>query len=95
MPAGAVKVDRSTRWGNPWRIAYPNEYRRLWWVQGPRADHECSSEAEAVALLLRKFRFYAETRLPDLAELRGKTLACWCRPGEPCHADVLLELANR
>lgn len=27
-------------------------------------------------------------------ELRGKNLACWCRPGEPCHADVLLELAN-
>jgi len=28
------------------------------------------------------------------AELRGKNLACWCRIGEPCHADVLLSLAN-
>lgn len=28
-------------------------------------------------------------------ELRGKNLACWCKPGEPCHADVLLEIANR
>jgi len=28
------------------------------------------------------------------AELRGKNLACWCRIGEPCHADVLLEIAN-
>lgn len=28
------------------------------------------------------------------AELRGKNLACWCKPGTPCHADVLLELAN-
>ncbi len=27
-------------------------------------------------------------------EFRGKNLACWCRPGDPCHADVLLELAN-
>jgi hypothetical protein len=27
-------------------------------------------------------------------ELRGKNLACWCRPGTPCHGDVLLELAN-
>lgn len=27
-------------------------------------------------------------------ELRGKNLACWCKPGEPCHADVLLEIAN-
>ena len=28
-----------------------------------------------------------------LPELRGKDLVCWCAP-EPCHADVLLELAN-
>lgn len=25
---------------------------------------------------------------------RRKDLACWCKIGEPCHADVLLELAN-
>lgn len=28
------------------------------------------------------------------AELAGKNLACWCPPYEPCHGDVLLELAN-
>lgn len=28
-------------------------------------------------------------------ELRGKNLACWCPLGSPCHADVLLEIANR
>jgi hypothetical protein len=28
-------------------------------------------------------------------ELRGKNLVCWCRLDEPCHADVLLEIANR
>jgi hypothetical protein len=27
-------------------------------------------------------------------ELRGKDLACFCKPGSPCHADVLLEIAN-
>lgn len=26
-------------------------------------------------------------------ELKGKVLACWCAP-KPCHADVLLEVAN-
>lgn len=30
----------------------------------------------------------------ELEELRGKDLACWCKLGEPCHADVLLEMAN-
>jgi hypothetical protein len=28
------------------------------------------------------------------AELRGKNLACWCPLDQPCHADVLLEIAN-
>jgi hypothetical protein len=27
-------------------------------------------------------------------ELRGHNLACWCRPGAPCHADVLLDIVN-
>lgn len=43
-----------------------------------------------------------EVRLPQrppdmgawLAPLRGRDLACWCRLDQPCHADVLLELAN-
>ena len=29
------------------------------------------------------------------AELRGKNLACFCPLDQPCHADVLLELANK
>lgn len=38
-------------------------------------------------------------RCPDaatdkLARLRGLNLACWCPLDQPCHADVLLEIAN-
>ena len=29
-----------------------------------------------------------------LPELRGKSLICWCSPNR-CHADVLIEPANR
>lgn len=29
------------------------------------------------------------------AALRGKNLACWCPLDQPCHADVLLEIANK
>jgi hypothetical protein len=32
--------------------------------------------------------------LAALHELRGKHLVCWCAP-ERCHAEVLIELANR
>src|SRR5450756_447272 len=28
------------------------------------------------------------------AELAGRDLACWCPLDQPCHADVLLEIAN-
>ena len=32
--------------------------------------------------------------LANIHELKGRDLACWCAAGCPCHADVLLELAN-
>lgn len=49
------------------------------------------------AEVIEKFRVYISTR-PDFqtaikAELQGKDLICWCAP-LPCHADVLLEIAN-
>lgn len=48
---------------------------------------------------LRFFGKYLEARLrvePDFLEpLRGKDLACWCPLDRPCHADILLELANK
>ena len=28
------------------------------------------------------------------SELKGKDLACWCPLDQPCHADVLLQIAN-
>lgn len=49
--------------------------------------------------VIAKFRtwilndFYGRTLFNHLEELRGKDLVCWCAP-LPCHADVLLELAN-
>lgn len=30
-----------------------------------------------------------------IPSLRGKNLACWCALDRPCHADVLLDVANR
>lgn len=48
---------------------------------------------------LDQFRAYVSEMNPDvragwLADLRGKTLMCFCPLGVPCHGDVLLELAN-
>jgi hypothetical protein len=32
--------------------------------------------------------------MDEIKALRGFNLCCWCKIGDPCHADVLLELAN-
>lgn len=41
--------------------------------------------------------FYQSLAVIDdaIESLRGKNLSCWCRLDEKCHADLLLELANR
>jgi len=46
--------------------------------------------------VIEKYRRWIEhvDFLEDISELTGKDLVCWCAP-LPCHADVLLELANR
>lgn len=91
MPANTVKVDRSTKWGNPFRI---------------HGDGYLMDQAMAVQLFRRLLAddsgFIARVRGQDVLttvddirnELRGKNLICWCRSGTPCHADVLLEIAN-
>lgn len=58
----------------------------------PYKINEKVDRSNAVAL----FREYIEQYVPkeELEELKGKNLACWCKEGSPCHADVLLEIAN-
>lgn len=83
MPPNTVKVDRTTKWGNHYRPGGP-----VWREKG---FGKVRDAAEAVDL----FRRLTVPHMSDVAQLRGKNLACWCKPGEPCHADVLLEFANR
>jgi hypothetical protein len=91
MPAGTVKVDRSTPWGNPFVVG---------------VDGDAARSVELYTLMLRGYLCVSCKTDPEaqkaakahvsrnLSRLRGKDLACWCRLGKPCHADVLLTLAN-
>jgi hypothetical protein len=50
--------------------------------------------AEAVESFEIEIKMKITRRGLDLSPLRGKDLACWCPLDKPCHADVLLKLAN-
>jgi hypothetical protein len=79
-PENVIYVGRPTRWGNPYRV------EELGRSEAMRRFRKLFSDAARGAK--------PEYPISDLTELRGKDLACWCRVGEECHADILLELAN-
>ena len=77
-PPGGIIVDRSSRWGN-----------KLfdWRILGrPEA-----TRLYKAALLEGHLPFTVEE---VRRELRGKPLGCPCPLDQPCHADVLLQIAN-
>ncbi len=91
MPENTAKVDRSTRWGNPFVIG-----AKLCSGEGRQFQCVEITDAEQAVQAFRDLMGIAARNYPkDLSPLRGKNLACWCRLDQPCHADVLLELANR
>jgi len=64
-----------------------------------RAGHRADALAEAVQWFRESIDDIARHLSDDafaseMSELRGRDLACWCPLDQPCHADVLLELAN-
>jgi hypothetical protein len=92
MPAGTVKVDRTTRWGNPFR---PDECGSAAQAVACHRAWILGDAARLAALGGKAPRGLKPPPVDEIRrELRGKNLACWCPPGTPCHADFLVELAN-
>lgn len=79
MPKDAVYVGRPTKWGNPCI---------------PLATGRTRQDAVEVFRHCLNDPTYKIGKDDVIRELRGKDLACWCPIGMPCHADVLLEIAN-
>lgn len=102
VPEGAVRVDRRTKWGNPFKVEHYSRERAItayrYLVERPAADGFGKFVRNGAGWNWY-VRFQTKTgtaeRVEDIAkrELRGKDLACWCAP-QACHADVLLEIAN-
>ena len=100
----ATKVDRTTSWGNPFRLG--EEYvlatgidPETGWEQRAVVivpDAEAAKQLYGIAMMSCEMRRRYNLPSPEevVRELRGRNLACWCPPDQPCHADVLLEIAN-
>jgi len=84
----AVFVGHGTKWANPIKKPDVDALRSEPDVE---AAYQRGGWREAAKLV---YRDYIKEEGLDPCELRGKDLICTCRPGDPCHADVLLELAN-
>jgi len=91
MPENTIYVGKPSKWANPFD-----------WDDYITELHD-ERQAKQFAIddfkgwLAGKINMYRDSRdrmLEELDELRGFDLVCWCKPDEPCHADVLLELAN-
>jgi len=85
-----VQRQRAAGWRMPPGAIYVGRPTR-WGNPFTIVEHDCPGAVARyrAALLSDPARLAAARR-----ELGGRDLACWCRLDVPCHADVLLELAN-
>lgn len=107
MPTNTVYVGRGTKWGNPYKVVENMVYEKdgAWELKV-----NCANEEEAKKTCLELYTnyllpykhgddldlFFFSNSMYELIklELKGKNLACFCPLSEPCHADILLRLAN-
>ena len=107
MPPNTVYVGRGSKFGNPASVGIYFMVGDPTGRRGPLSMSWCVADKEYAD---NRFTFIDdnETAVAQFKrliasgcysskyfeELRGKNLACWCRLDQPCHADVLLEIAN-
>lgn len=87
MPPNAVYVGRPSKWGNRFQVGETLDYGEITITPELAVclyeNHLAQLEKRGILVVKDKIK-----------ELQGKDLACWCPLDQPCHADVLLRLAN-
>lgn len=91
MPENTVKVSRPGRWGNPFRVGMYRDYTAEDAVRDYQRWLARDPSVRSAELVYGK----PPTQDEIVTALRGRNLACWCKPGCTCHADVLLKIANQ
>lgn len=108
LPENTVCVTRGTKWGNPFIINGSSIYldvkhrrKHLW--PGSYVNEGGNKEAVEMFESVLRLDYSHNPDINhwiqhfdslDISELKGKNLACFCSLDKPCHADILLKLAN-
>lgn len=90
MPPNTVRVDRAVVWGNPFIVG----------KHGTRAECvdlylKLATGHVCISLTNTEEQRIAWGWMQKAGMLKGMNLACWCPLDKPCHADILLEIANK
>lgn len=107
-PDDAVFVGRGSEWSTPYRVVscdrrlhhdglteFPHPHYHLLADGVEVLPVRWATQREAVDGAVNEYRTYVLARHDKIrAALAGKDLVCWCPLRHPCHADVLLEIAN-
>lgn len=86
LPPNTIYVGRPSKWGNPYQVKNGDIESA---VRTFRSEIEWYLSGKGCS------QKKTEQIKKELEKLRGKNLACWCPLNQSCHADVLLELANK
>jgi len=81
LPDNTKKVDRSTKYGNPYKVGKNEEKLK---------EGEFTLE-DSLRLYKIYLDFVVSKKLLDIEPLRGYNLACSCKLEDNCHADILLK----
>jgi hypothetical protein len=105
LPQGAIYVGRPTEWGNPFVVGTHGDaaecvrlYRLC--ILSEERPGDLTADQMKAANEAWPDAFHMPDRSTAKIFLGGHDLACWCQIVDkdghpfPCHADVLLELAN-
>ena len=96
MPANTVYVGRGSKWGNPFKVI--SKKTGGYEVRVGREIKLYGWRSYALEESIEQYKNFISNKTESgelhILELKGKNLACWCPLDQPCHADVLLEIAN-
>ncbi len=92
MPPNTIYVGRPTKFGNPFKGEHAKDSFEQLYIQ--IIEDFQNQKTLSFDKYCATYRGTGAPRFDRIHELKGKNLACWCALDKPCHADILLKLAN-